>query len=105
MWECTAQDIEGWKKLQEVLGERCLLVADRTLDKLSEAVNKDHGGERDEGGDEAEVEVETERGKDSQMEGREHEEGASGLEGLSCARLSLGKTLLDTCFQAHSLRG
>lgn len=100
MWShantCT-QDLEGWKQLQDALGNKCLLVADRTLDGLSiSAKMGDYDAETEQGEGEGE-------GKEEGETMEEKEEG--GLSYLSCVGLSLEGTLSETCSKASCLRG
>lgn len=99
MWShantCT-QDLEGWKQLQEALGNKCLLVADRTLEGLSmSAKTGDGDAETEQGGGEGE----------GREEGERVEEEEGGLEYLSCVGLSMESTLSETCSRASCLRG
>ena len=82
------QDVQGWRKLQEALGNRCLIVADRALD----------GGLPIKHTREQEVEEQTENSEGT------HED-VEGLEFLSCASLTLEKTISDTFSRRVSLSG
>ena len=89
------QDVEGWKKLHEVLGSKCLLVADRTFDDLPITPLR-----KREDKETTEVD-ETDEG----TQGREEGEAEEGLDFLSCAGISLENTLSATCSRALSLAG
>ena len=89
------QDVEGWKKLHEVLGSKCLLVADRTFDGLPISPLR-----KREDKETTEVD-ETDEG----TQGREEAEAEEGLDFLSCVGLSLENTVSATCSRALSLAG
>ena len=89
----SLQDVEGWKKLQETLGSKCLLVADKTLAGLPISPRREIKGE------ESVAESAAEKSPND-AESRE-----DGLEFLSCASLTLEKTLSATFSKAMSVRG
>jgi enolase len=87
------KDVEGWKKLQETLGTKCLLVADKSLDDLLVRPRREIENK----------ELVTESEAEKSPNGRESRE--DGLESLSCASLTLEKTLSATFAKVMSVRG
>jgi hypothetical protein len=84
------KDVEGWRKLQDALGNKCLLVADRTL---AQGLPVASG-----------TESTKEESNDRELASNGDEETA-GLDFLSCVSLSLEKTLSATFSRSLALRG
>ena len=104
------QDSEGWKNLQEALGSKCLLVADKTLAGLSIVTAGNMDLERPSAGRERDPEREG-KNEEERKEDEEEGEGEVGVEEgvgvnyMSCVGLHLGTSLSETCFSACSLQG
>ena len=101
--------MEGWKNLQETLGNKCLLVADKTLAGLSIVTARNTELKRPS----VERETDPEReGKNEEERKEDEEEGewevgeeGVGVNYLSCVGLHLETSLSETCFSACSLQG
>jgi enolase len=90
------EDVEGWRKLQEALGSKCLVVADKALASgLLPVPPSDHQGPS--------PEVEKQESMSGVGEGTP--EVTEGLELLSCASFTLETTLSATFSRYRALSG
>ena len=91
----TVQDVEGWRKLQEALGSKCLVVADRALaDGLPITPRPGETKEEQEVTEGPLLET-----------SEETPDVKQGLEFLSCASISLEKSLSATFSRCSALAG
>lgn len=109
------QDINGWRTLQEKLGKKCLLIAEKVLRKGlplkspptslscgSSAENTEDHLENDETPDEVPTQGESNEGRN---ESATLEDKEPGVEYLSCAGVQLETTVWSTMQKAAALKG
>lgn len=104
------QDLAGWKKIISKLGNKCLIIADSTLQKgqlplvmqTREVSGSPRLSPRDDSGGSGRVEGE----REPKVEGGEGEDVCvAGVEGLPCAALTWEHSLSSTMDRVDHLKG